>query len=107
MTRRRDSGAAIVLGTGEGAVFATSRLPDGSPSTEIGRRMKIAVLPGDGIGPEVVGEALRVLDALAGAGLPIETEQAPIGGAGYDAAKHPPPPNTPSLPRAAAALFLA
>src|SRR2546426_10374407 len=103
MKRRRDNGAAIVLGTGEGAVFATSRLPDGSPSTEIGRRMKIAVLPGDGIGPEVVGEALRVLDALAGAGLPIETEQAPIGGAGSDAARQPRPPQARSPPPAAAA----
>jgi 3-isopropylmalate dehydrogenase len=106
MTRRRDNGAAIVLGTGEGAAFATSRLPDWSPSTEIGGRVKIAVLPGDGIGPEVVGEALRVLDALAGAGLPIETEQAPIGGAGYDAARHPLPEQSLSLARAADAVLL-
>src|SRR2546429_9084947 len=83
-------GAASVLRTGEGVSCATSRSSKGR-SSGIGRRMKIAVLPGDGIGPEVVGEALRVLEALRRAGLPMETEQAPIGGAGYDAAGHPPP----------------
>ena len=54
-------------------------------------RMKIAILPGDGIGPEIVREARKVLDALRQDGLPIETEEAPIGGAGYDAAGAPLP----------------
>ena len=53
--------------------------------------MKIAILPGDGIGPEIVREARKVLDALRRDGLPIETGEAPIGGAGYDAAGLPLP----------------
>jgi len=68
---------------------------------------KIAVLPGDGIGPEIVAEALKVLTALkARFGLDIETEQAPVGGAGYDAARHPLPEATLSLARAADAVLL-
>ena len=42
--------------------------------------MKIAVLPGDGIGKEIVAQAVRVLRALS---LPLEMEEAPVGGAGY------------------------
>ncbi|HEX9302175.1 MAG TPA: 3-isopropylmalate dehydrogenase, partial [Casimicrobiaceae bacterium] len=68
--------------------------------------MKIAILPGDGIGPEIVREAVKVLDALRRDGLPIETEAAPIGGAGYDAAKHPLPESTLALARAADAVLL-
>ncbi len=68
--------------------------------------MKIAVLAGDGIGPEIVREAVKVLDALHREGLPIETESAPIGGAGYDAAKHPLPETTLALARAADAVLL-
>ncbi|MBV8626894.1 MAG: 3-isopropylmalate dehydrogenase, partial [Paraburkholderia sp.] len=41
--------------------------------------MKIAVLPGDGIGPEIVKEAVKVLNAL---GEKFELEEAPVGGAG-------------------------
>jgi len=68
--------------------------------------MKIAILPGDGIGPEIVGEAVRVLDVLRRDGLPIETEHAPIGGAGYDAAGHPLPEPTLALAKAADAVLL-
>ncbi|NDP43838.1 MAG: 3-isopropylmalate dehydrogenase [Aromatoleum sp.] len=68
--------------------------------------MKIAILPGDGIGPEIVGEAVKVLASLRRAGLPIETETAPIGGAGYDAAKHPLPDATLELAQAADAVVL-
>jgi 3-isopropylmalate dehydrogenase len=68
--------------------------------------MKIAILPGDGIGPEIVGEAVRVLDVLRREGLPIETGTAPIGGAGYDAAKQPLPDATLALARAADAVLL-
>jgi 3-isopropylmalate dehydrogenase len=39
--------------------------------------MNIAVLPGDGIGPEIVAEAVKVLKALQ---LPISMETAPVGG---------------------------
>ena len=68
--------------------------------------MKVAVLPGDGIGPEIVAEAVRVLDALRREGLPVETETAPIGGAGYDVAKHPLPDATLALARSADAVLL-
>jgi len=68
--------------------------------------MKIAILPGDGIGPEIVGQAQRVLDALRGDGLPIETESAPMGGAGYDAAKDPLPAATLALAQASDAILL-
>ncbi len=40
--------------------------------------MKIAVLPGDGIGTEIIAEAVKVLKAL---GLGLEMEHAPVGGA--------------------------
>ena len=68
--------------------------------------MKIAVLPGDGIGPEIVREAERVLDVLAGEGLPIEIARGAIGGAGYDAAGHPLPPATLEAAEAADAILL-
>ncbi|MEP6702065.1 MAG: 3-isopropylmalate dehydrogenase [Betaproteobacteria bacterium] len=68
--------------------------------------MKIAVLPGDGIGPEIVGEAIRVLDALREEGEPIEIERAQLGGAAYDADGHPYPPSTQSIARAADAILL-
>ena len=68
--------------------------------------MKIAILPGDGIGPEIVGQAQRVLAALRADGLPIETESAPMGGAGYDAAGDPLPAATLALARAADAILL-
>ncbi len=50
--------------------------------------MKICVLPGDGIGPEITAEALRVLRAVD---LKFETAEAPVGGAGYRASGHPLP----------------
>ncbi len=68
--------------------------------------MKIAVLPGDGIGPEIIEQAMRVVDALRGAGLDIETEQASIGGAGYDQHGDPLPASTLELAKAADAVML-
>ena len=68
--------------------------------------MKIAILPGDGIGREIVAEAVNVLDVLRRDGLPLETETAPIGGAGYDAAKEPLPAATLALAQAADAVLL-
>ncbi|MFZ2525649.1 MAG: 3-isopropylmalate dehydrogenase [Candidatus Ferrigenium altingense] len=68
--------------------------------------MKIAVLPGDGIGPEIVAQAAKVLEALRGDGLKIELEYAHIGGAGYDAAGDPFPPATEKLALAADAVLL-
>jgi len=67
--------------------------------------MKIAVLPGDGIGPEIMREAVRVLDALKSDGLKIETEFAPVGGAGYDAAQDPLPAATLNLAQQADAVL--
>ncbi|MEW6312738.1 MAG: 3-isopropylmalate dehydrogenase [Pseudomonadota bacterium] len=68
--------------------------------------MKIAVLPGDGIGPEIVAQAVKVLNVLAQDGLKIELEHAPIGGAGYDAAGDPLPEATLRLARQADAVLL-
>jgi 3-isopropylmalate dehydrogenase len=68
--------------------------------------MKIAILPGDGIGPEIVGQAQRVLDVLRDEGLPIATETAPMGGAGYDAAGHPLPPATLKLAQESDAVLM-
>jgi len=67
--------------------------------------MKIAVLAGDGIGPEIMAQALKVLDALRSDGLGIETEAAPVGGAGYDAGRDPLPERTLSVARAADAIL--
>jgi len=68
--------------------------------------MKICVLPGDGIGPEIVGEAVRVLDALRRDGLDIEMENALLGGCAVDAAGEPYPEATRKLARAADAVLL-
>ena len=64
--------------------------------------MKIALLPGDGIGPEIMAEAVKVLDALD---LKFETETAPVGGAAYEAAGHPLPEATLKLARQADAVL--
>ena len=68
--------------------------------------MKIAVLPGDGIGPEIIEQALRVIEALRGAGLDIWTEQASIGGSGFDEHGDPLPASTLALARSADAVLL-
>lgn len=68
---------------------------------------KILILPGDGIGPEIVAEAQKVLETLSAEfGLQIETEEATIGGAGYDAAGHPLPDATLELARTADSVLL-
>ena len=64
--------------------------------------MKIAVLPGDGIGTEIIQEALKVLAALD---LKIETETALVGGAAYEAHGHPLPDATLKLASAADAIL--
>ena len=64
--------------------------------------MKIAVLPGDGIGPEIVTEAVKVLNAL---GESFEMETAPVGGAGYEAKGHPLPEDTLKLAKDADAIL--
>ena len=64
--------------------------------------MKIAVLPGDGIGPEIVAEAVKVLKAL---GPKFNLEMAPVGGAAFDIAGHPLPAATLSLAKSADAIL--
>ncbi|MBK6980843.1 MAG: 3-isopropylmalate dehydrogenase [Betaproteobacteria bacterium] len=67
--------------------------------------MKIALLPGDGIGPEILREAVRVLEALRSDGLKVETQEAPVGGAAYDVAGDPLPETTLALARSADAVL--
>ncbi|MCA1198166.1 3-isopropylmalate dehydrogenase [Sphingomonas sp. R647] len=62
----------------------------------------IAILPGDGIGPEVTAEARRVLDALD---LGLTFEEAPVGGAAYFDSGHPLPPATLDLAKRADAIL--
>ncbi|HEX4926511.1 MAG TPA: 3-isopropylmalate dehydrogenase [Burkholderiales bacterium] len=64
--------------------------------------MKVAVLPGDGIGPEIVAQARRVLDALR---LPIEYAEALVGGAAYAAHGEPLPADTLQKAKAADAVL--
>jgi 3-isopropylmalate dehydrogenase len=64
--------------------------------------MKIAVLPGDGIGKEIVAEAVKVLHALE---LKAELEFAEVGGAAYQAHGHPLPDSTLNLAKAADAVL--
>ncbi len=65
--------------------------------------MKIAVLPGDGIGPEIVAQAVKVLNAL---NLNITLTEAPIGGAGYEASGDPLPEATLQLAKDSDAVLL-
>jgi 3-isopropylmalate dehydrogenase len=65
--------------------------------------MKICVLPGDGIGPEITAEAVRVLKALD---LKFEMEEGLLGGCAVDATDHPYPEATQKLARAADAILL-
>jgi 3-isopropylmalate dehydrogenase len=64
--------------------------------------MKIAILPGDGIGTEIVAEAIKVLDVLD---LKFEMEPALVGGAAYDAQGHPLPDATLKLAKEADAVL--
>ena len=64
--------------------------------------MKIAVLPGDGIGPEITAEAVKVLKALQ---LDLQIEQAPVGGAAYQETGDPLPESTLNLARRSDAIL--
>ncbi len=64
--------------------------------------MKIAILPGDGIGPEIMAEAVKVLQAL---GLSFDLHEAPVGGAAYEAHGHPLPDATLKLAQASDAIL--
>jgi 3-isopropylmalate dehydrogenase len=63
---------------------------------------KVAILPGDGIGPEIMAEAVKVLGVLE---LGLELETAPVGGAAYEAHGHPLPEATLALAKAADAIL--
>ncbi|HWZ67779.1 MAG TPA: 3-isopropylmalate dehydrogenase [Casimicrobiaceae bacterium] len=65
--------------------------------------MKVALLPGDGIGPEIVAEAVKVLKGL---GEKFEFEEAPFGGAGYEASGRPLPDATLALAQQADAVIV-
>ena len=65
--------------------------------------MKVAVMPGDGIGPEVIREAVRVLEALGLPGLTLF--DADVGGIAYHRHGHPLPPETLEIARAADAIL--
>jgi 3-isopropylmalate dehydrogenase len=68
---------------------------------------KVLVLPGDGIGPEIVGEAVKLLKALQAQGaIAVELERGLVGGAAYDAFGDPLPAQTLEAARAADAVLL-
>jgi len=64
--------------------------------------VKVAVLPGDGIGPEIIAQARKVLAHL---NLPLEMQEAPVGGAGYEKAADPLPSSTLALAKEADAVL--
>jgi 3-isopropylmalate dehydrogenase len=67
--------------------------------------MKIAVMPGDGIGPEVTAQAVKVLKAVLGPAQAVELVEAPIGQAGIDSAGDPLPAATSEIARRADAIL--
>ena len=73
------------------------------PANDTETTMLIALLPGDGIGPEVIREARRVLDVVCGDALSYE--EAPVGAAAYRSDGHPLPPATLDLARRADAIL--
>ncbi|WP_410498038.1 3-isopropylmalate dehydrogenase [Chitinibacter sp. S2-10] len=68
--------------------------------------MKVLILPGDGIGPEIVAQAKKVLEVLKNDGLALELQEAPLGGAAYDQYGAPYPEFTQKLAREADAILL-
>ena len=71
------------------------------------KKFTIALLPGDGIGPEVIKEAAKVLRSLEKSlGLKLTLNQVPVGGAAYEADGHPLPENTLSVAQEADAILL-
>ena len=67
---------------------------------------KIAVLPGDGIGQEIVAEAVKVIEALKAHGLDVEMEEGLVGGTAYDETGSPLPPETLKLAKESDAILL-
>ena len=67
---------------------------------------KILILPGDGIGPEIMAEAVKVLELLKSEGEQLEWSFGHLGGAAYDAEGHPYPESTQKAARAADAILM-
>lgn len=67
---------------------------------------KIAVLPGDGIGQEIVAEAVKVIKALQADGLDVEMKEGLVGGTAYDATGSPLPEATLTLAKESDAILL-
>ena len=67
---------------------------------------KIAVLPGDGIGQEIVAEAVKVIKALQADGLDVEMKEGLVGGTAYDATGSPLPEETLKLSKESDAILL-
>jgi len=68
---------------------------------------KIAILPGDGIGPEIIAEAVKTIECLKqNFGFDVVLESAAFGGAGYDEAGHPLPDSTLALCNESDAILL-
>lgn len=67
---------------------------------------KVLILPGDGIGQEIVQQAVRVLECLQKSGVALEMQHGLIGGAAYDEYKSPLPEQTLSMAREADAILL-
>ncbi|MCW8901874.1 MAG: 3-isopropylmalate dehydrogenase [Gammaproteobacteria bacterium] len=67
---------------------------------------KILVLPGDGIGQEIVAEAVKVIQKLQADGLDVEMENGLVGGAAYDETGSPLPEETLTKAKAADAILL-
>jgi 3-isopropylmalate dehydrogenase len=68
--------------------------------------MNILILPGDGIGPEIVSQAVRILDKIQSSPNEIRLTHGVLGGAAYDQYGHPYPPETQTLAREADAILL-
>jgi len=67
----------------------------------------VAILPGDGIGPEVTAQAVRVIEKLnSDHGANLQCQTAPVGGTAYDLHGHPLPPETLELARSSDAILL-
>ena len=71
------------------------------------RKYTIALLPGDGIGPEVIKEAVKVLRSLGKSlGIELTLNEVPVGGAAYETEGHPLPINTLNAAQEADAVLL-
>ena len=67
---------------------------------------KIAVLPGDGIGQEIIAEAVKVIKALQADGLDVEMKEGLVGGTAYEATGSPLPEATLTLAKESDAILL-